>query len=385
MRCPSCGTENAPDSRFCGGCGARLVSEQRVAPTHKISDDARWDSAQPSSPAAAVTPTSVPRKHPGSAPPGTYQVPVRPPTSPVIPVSAPRSAMQPVPQMPMSIPPASSAPRAGDPPARPSTAPMQRSSGQRIVPPAPPVRSSAKSLEPPRSRWGLILLVLLIDIGLAAAGVVLLREGLREAPATNGSGSGSNTAGGAQVDPPKPPHPDVVVEHKPPSEDEPLKHEELAAPTPIDGRGSVVKTDVPHRLDPVDPPPTNRARTQVHVTTRKQSGSGSGPVDPYAGASEPPPAISLATQVDRLFVHSKPAFDGCYTAVSRSLPPDQAPRGTIKIAFRVIPDGRVERVIAVENGTGSEPLAGCLISEIGAWVLPAHGGDGIDFVRAVNF
>ena len=30
MRCPSCGTENAPDSRFCGGCGARAPSQSRT-------------------------------------------------------------------------------------------------------------------------------------------------------------------------------------------------------------------------------------------------------------------------------------------------------------------------------------------------------------------
>jgi outer membrane biosynthesis protein TonB len=227
------------------------------------------------------------------------------------------------------------------------------------------------------------MLVLLIDIGLAAAGVVLLREGLREAPATNGSGSGSSTAAGAQVEPaphatdppgggPSPAATEVVAQTPPPppAQDQVLQHEATPTPTP----------DAKHREDP----PT-RARTQkIHVTNRKPGGgSGSGPVDPYGGETEP--AVSLATQVDRLFVHSKPAFDGCYTAIAKSLPPDAAPRGTIKIAFRVAPDGRVERVIAVENGTGSEPLSGCLITEIGAWVLPAHGGDGVDFVRAVNF
>jgi hypothetical protein len=224
--------------------------------------------------------------------------------------------------------------------------------------------------------------VLLIDIGLAAAGVGLLREGLREAPSSNGSGSGSSTA----AEPAKTPPTDVVAQTPtkpdlreqitppPPPKDEARKDE------PAPGGGSAA-------TPPVDkaPPASNRARTQkIHITNRKQGGSGAGsPLDPYGG--EPEPAVSLATQVDRLFVHSKPAFDVCYTAIAKSLPPDQVPRGTIKISFRVIPDGRVERVIALENGTGNEPLAGCLIAEIGAWVLPAHGGDGIDFVRAINF
>ena len=37
MRCAICGTENAPDSRFCGGCGARVSGvSNRLAPTVKV-------------------------------------------------------------------------------------------------------------------------------------------------------------------------------------------------------------------------------------------------------------------------------------------------------------------------------------------------------------
>src|ERR1700760_2523072 len=54
MRCPSCGTENAPDSRFCGGCGARFgPPSARVAPTQKISDDDSFPQTQTGSPSPA--------------------------------------------------------------------------------------------------------------------------------------------------------------------------------------------------------------------------------------------------------------------------------------------------------------------------------------------
>src|SRR5215510_10391048 len=59
MRCPNCGTDNAPDSRFCGGCGARQASDPRVAPTQKISDDARFPLHQLAPAAAPVTAPGV--------------------------------------------------------------------------------------------------------------------------------------------------------------------------------------------------------------------------------------------------------------------------------------------------------------------------------------
>src|SRR5688572_16392253 len=75
MRCPKCGTENAPDSRFCGVCGAMQPSlppqQQRLAPTAKISDDAPIAAptrpVHPVPPAVSYAPPSMPA--PGLAPP----------------------------------------------------------------------------------------------------------------------------------------------------------------------------------------------------------------------------------------------------------------------------------------------------------------------------
>src|SRR5205823_5438378 len=107
---------NTPDSRFCGGCGARVSAVQaRVAATTKIADEA------PMYAAPAAIPTT---------PPGML-----------------RAA-----SVPSSVPPTPS-----------------------------PDGSSAASLSMqsvPQRRWGLILFVLLIDLGLAATGAVLLAKGL---------------------------------------------------------------------------------------------------------------------------------------------------------------------------------------------------------------
>jgi hypothetical protein len=132
MRCPTCGTENTPDSRFCGGCGAKLQhSEVRVAPTAKIPDDA------PFSP-----PSVQPGQYTYGAGPVSYAPPSMPPRRP------------------------------------PSVAPNDTR-----MPSAPPrVAEASLALEVPPRRTGLIATVLVLDIALAAAGAVLLAKGLEKPP-----------------------------------------------------------------------------------------------------------------------------------------------------------------------------------------------------------
>src|SRR5205807_8392108 len=113
----------APDSRFCGGCGARLgATGPRVAPTQKISDDASFPQRPASTPPAqAGAPSSVARlpptphapggppivtTQPGLTPPRPINAPIasaplaaapssRPPSAPVIAASSPRPASAP--------------------------------------------------------------------------------------------------------------------------------------------------------------------------------------------------------------------------------------------------------------------------------------------------
>jgi len=140
MRCPSCGTENAPDSRFCGGCGARFTTgNTKVAPTQKISDDAPFPPTG-SAPAAA----------PGSAYVAQSVAQVAPPAMP--------------PSAPRTLPPNNGAPVSYAGPA-----------------PRAPATMTEPSLSMPmvaRRPWGLIAVVLVIDIALAAAGAWMLSQGL---------------------------------------------------------------------------------------------------------------------------------------------------------------------------------------------------------------
>ena len=166
MRCPSCGTENAPGSRFCGGCGAKLAIS-RVAPTQKISDDASFPQTRP----PPVTVPGVAPAPPPYAPMGPAAMQPMAASTAQRSASAPRasiSSQPPAPQRSLgSQPPA---PRANPtpPPGRPITAPV-------------PVRIDEPSLSLPtvaRRPWGLILFVLLIDVGLAIAGGWMLSAGL---------------------------------------------------------------------------------------------------------------------------------------------------------------------------------------------------------------
>lgn len=189
MRCPSCGTDNAPDSRFCGGCGTRFaVSGQRVAPTQKISDDATFPRQL-----SPGTGSAVPITAPGVVAPRAISA------TPFV----PQGASAPRPLAGGSAAPARS-------PTAPPLAPGPRPDGYSAVPPSP--RSSPRpqamvvgdpGLSLPiatRRPWTLIVVVLLIDLGLATAGIWMLTQGLSERasrPAPPRSGQVTAPAGAA--------------------------------------------------------------------------------------------------------------------------------------------------------------------------------------------
>jgi eukaryotic-like serine/threonine-protein kinase len=178
MRCPSCGTDNTPDSRFCGGCGTRFaVSGQRVAPTQKISDDASFPQRQLAPGAGSAVPVTAPGV---VAPRAIPAAPFLPQGAP--PAQRPFAGGSAAPVRPSTTPPLAPAPRAPEGRA-PAAAPAPPS-------PRPSPRPQAVVVDDPslslpiaaRRPWALIAVVLLIDLGLAAAGVWMLTQGLVDRP-----------------------------------------------------------------------------------------------------------------------------------------------------------------------------------------------------------
>ena len=239
MRCATCGTHNEPDSRFCGGCGARLAGT--VAPTHKIVANPALGNAQPTQPvtpvptreqqaqaiarqvsadynaqrlpsarqpAAQRPPSAHDVRRPSAhdvvkRPPSAHDVVQRPPSAHDV-VQRPPSAHDVV-QRPPSAHDVVQRPLSARDVQRPASAQSQRPStnpsanpqpaqrpsslpGASAVPhatPSPAVAVATKSrgsldesYAVPKRSIALILVVLVFDLGLAAAGVYLLNEGL---------------------------------------------------------------------------------------------------------------------------------------------------------------------------------------------------------------
>lgn len=141
MRCPSCGTENEADSRFCGGCGARLAPS-RLAPTQKIADSQPPQIVEGAQPSGRV----VPR---------TPLVSTPPPVQPMAPSVN-----------------------------RPPRVSGSGGNAQPIAPVSSRTPAVSASLPPPPSRTRLVVAVLLLDVALAVAGGWMLYQGLTAAPAT---------------------------------------------------------------------------------------------------------------------------------------------------------------------------------------------------------
>lgn len=245
MRCATCGTDNEPDSRFCGNCGAKVnptfapdgafttkPGPGRVAPTQKITGDT------PLAPAARMHPPSMPppmgqpgaspviqipanNKPPsmpppmGEAPPRTMSAPPRtystPPGSNPGPTPRPSANVMPPGSLPnarevkngirqsdKNLPqPNGSAPAA--PPERPSQPAVLNPSGpQPAAAPSQPqqkplIRESASEISVPRGgrNWFLIVFLFLVDLGLAGAGIYMLQRGLVRDDEIPTSGSGA--------------------------------------------------------------------------------------------------------------------------------------------------------------------------------------------------
>jgi hypothetical protein len=50
-----------------------------------------------------------------------------------------------------------------------------------------------------------------------------------------------------------------------------------------------------------------------------------------------------------------------------------------------MPDGHVTHAKAVENTTGSTPLASCLATTIASWEFAVHPANSVDFVRPFSY
>ncbi|HEY6038814.1 MAG TPA: AgmX/PglI C-terminal domain-containing protein [Kofleriaceae bacterium] len=337
MRCPTCGTENTPDSRFCGGCGAKLVPEtSRVAPTAKISDDAPFPPQR--------YPTPVPAQF-ASGPTSLAPAPYAPPGPASIPPTSKPASIPPAnnayAQGPASIPPNTYQAPASIPPntyqARPASIPPTNAGGYAAREPS----MSLPAL--PQTRWGLIAVVLLLDIGLAAAGAVMLQKGLAKpepesAPAGDGSAKPAATSQAAAPAPVAAPA-------------------AVASPAVGASIATIANATPGSNADPKDVKPGKNATAK--------------PVEPVQAKKSPAQRDlenELGAEIELAAARSRGDFDKCYDDAS----PEIHLKGRVDIAFTVLPDGRVQDPHVTQNDTGSQPLASCLVSTIGRWAFASH-------------
>jgi hypothetical protein len=280
--------------------------------------------------------------------------------------------------------------------------------------------TSASFAVPPRRPIGLMVALLILDIGLAAGGAILMSKGLAaksdkkpaekktEAPTTNAATPAIDTTAAApaaanvaapsaaNVAAPSVPTtvaaPVLVVPPKP----QPSANDVGAAAREAPKRGAsegkladkrpestkgvddkladkrpestkVVDTkpvEKPAETKPDDKPVTkpDDAKAVPLVPTQPQ--------DPYA-------APNTEQEIEAQAAGSKADFAACAK--------DHPGHGSIKVAFQVRYDGRVINAAAVENTTGSSELARCLVAEISSWKVSAHNGTSINMLRPFTY
>lgn len=374
MQCQVCKTENEVDSRFCGGCGARVGT---------------------------------------TIPPGTQSI-------------APRT---------VSLAPAVPAGPTSSPPAEPPSAPRQpvRPSGGASLG-GTSGEGSELLTRPPRRTSTFVLLG--ASAAMVAAGIGLLVAGARASSEPAGAGEPSGVApdpapglpgtppgptGGAPV----PSSPGAVATGGTGAGASPDRATGGGV-TGAGGAGASGGGAVPDRVvaggagASNGAGPTggagagasgggggNPAGTGAGTATSPVGGSvdaaGSAPLNPYeeatgsgAGSGNAGPAVdaaddvdpgalSLADQLERQSSRSKARFDRCYTQTTKALPADQALAGDVEVAFQILPDGRVANAAVVHDTTGSTALGQCLLTVVTSWTFSSNATGALDFVRSFHF
>ncbi|HTJ46622.1 MAG TPA: AgmX/PglI C-terminal domain-containing protein [Kofleriaceae bacterium] len=269
-----------------------------------------------------------------------------------------------------------------------------------------------------------IVVLLVLDAGLATAGALLMKAGLANTGTTATTTTVMPDAGGAATmtttstttspSPSPSTSPTTTTSTSTStSTSEPGHVTHAGSGTPTPGTGSGTASDVngvvsdlfgkhPDAAIAVVTPKGADAAIAVSVppdaAIAVSPPDASGPVDPYGSIPDagptPPDATAeddqhttdLAGDVERKSAQSQARFTHCYEDAAKAYTPDQPLAGEVDIAFRVMPTGEVQNAAAVKNTTGSDKLADCLSSVISSWSFPPSNlTEAAVFVRPFRF
>ncbi|MFT3693598.1 MAG: hypothetical protein QM831_10695 [Kofleriaceae bacterium] len=328
-----------------------MSEPSRVAPTAKIPDDAPFPPHLGGSPMPiSKAPVSVAPNGPTTLSPPTYSPASIPPqNNGTGPASIP-------PQNnyisgPASIPPPSRSP-GSIPPTNNPYPPTDLGFGK----PVPPRRMAEPSMSMPavqQPRWGLIIVILVLDLALAAAGAVMLAKGLAKPDAAAPSSTPAPTTKAADTAKPvEAPTAQANVEKKDVAAS-------IIAAANGSNTGSAAQADA-NTTPKKDPP------KQTVATKGKAS-----PQDPYA---DPPSNKSVAGEIELAMVRSKADLAYCQEDAG-------GVHGRIDIQFTVLPTGAVDDLKILGNTTGNQALATCLVGVMTKWAFATKPTAPTNFVR----
>jgi outer membrane biosynthesis protein TonB len=97
-------------------------------------------------------------------------------------------------------------------------------------------------------------------------------------------------------------------------------------------------------------------------------------------------AGEIAAHLSKLVVQSNGRLTRCYEQATKALPADQPLSGNVDIGLAVLPTGAGSDVRVVNNTTGSDDLARCVLAIVQSWTYPPHDeGEPIQFMRPFHF
>ena len=137
---------------------------------------------------------------------------------------------------------------------------------------------------------------------------------------------------------------------------------------------------------PPPPPPPVPIPDAAPPPPPPDPGTTPAPADAAVDTPPPPPPDttleeqSLANGVQRTVEGHMAQVRRCWENAAKSSSDENLPEGTIEIEFTVQPGGSAVGVKIVQNQTGSDQLATCVVALVSSWDFPRHEGDPVVFV-----
>lgn len=237
------------------------------------------------------------------------------------------------------------------------------------------------------ARTARVVVVLLLNVVLAGAGVAMIYSYWKERQAAERAGGATSVSRPPDAAPPEievaDPRP-VATAPKPKPKADPGPASTAAPERPARTTRPSNKTSPRDPGPEPDPEPEPEPEPDNTPPPPPASPPDAAPLPPVDDVDEDDTELT-AGKVRQVVNQHFTQLKRCYQQAAKVSSPSEPLQGRLDIQFTIMPDGTAANVRAVANSTGSDQLATCVVRLVESWAFPSPGAESIDFIWPFEF